>query len=183
MRRVGRNPWEDFVPDRGPIAPGLRRHTDRPFPAYRHVPGVTPHPRRHAGGHSHGLPEPAVAPLPPDAWPRDEAYLFAVDLYNHGYWWECHEVLESLWRAAGRRSPGEQAFFQGLLQVAAANLKRETGRGRAAASLACRGLARLERFESTHRGLDVAAFAGEVRAWIAGERHGPPPIRLLPPRG
>jgi len=201
------------VADPGPIEPGLPRLTGRPFPSYRHVPGVTPHPRRHAGGHSRGLPEPREAPLPPEEWPRDEGYLFAVDLYNHGYWWECHEILEALWRAAGQQdseggpAPGdpprsggrpqgragrlrqcagrqdhaEESFFQGLLQVSAANLKRVAGRREGAASLARKGLARLERFEGIYRGLDVAAFTGEVRAWIAGERDAPPPILLSLP--
>jgi len=190
-----------------PIAPGLTRYTRRPFPAYRHIPGETPHPRRHPAGHSHGLAEPEAAPRSSEDWARDEAYLFAVDLYNYGFWWECHEVFESLWRAAGprtraggparragrqdsergparragRQDPAEGAFFQGLLQVAAANLKRATGHREAAASLACRGLARLEPFGEIHRGLNVREFARRTRAWIAGARHAPAPIRLAGP--
>ena len=185
---------ESFVSDSKPIEPGLTRHALRPFPAYRHVPGRTPHPRRHPEGHSHGLPEPDGTFLSAKDWPRDEGYLFAVDLYNHGYWWECHEVFEALWRAAGPRSraggparragrkdPDEASFFQGLLQVAAANLKRAMGRREGAASLGRKGLARLERFEGVHRGLDVTAFARETRAWLAGERERPPSIRLSHP--
>jgi hypothetical protein len=171
---------EGFVSDSEPIEPGLTRHTRRPFPAYRHVPGRTPHPRRHPEGHSHGLPEPDGTFLAANDWPRDEAYLFAVDLYNYGFWWECHEVFESLWRAAGTRTR-EGAFFQGLLQVAAANLKRAMGRQEGAASLGRKGLARLERFEGVHRGLDVTAFARETRAWLAGARERPPSIRLSSP--
>jgi hypothetical protein len=41
------------MPGIGPIDDGPPRYTDRPFPAYRHVPGETPHPRRDARGHSH----------------------------------------------------------------------------------------------------------------------------------
>ena len=52
-------------------------------------------------------------------------YLYAIDLYNYAYWWECHEVLEGLWRAGQTTKQGN--FFRALIQLAAANLKRSLG--------------------------------------------------------
>jgi predicted metal-dependent hydrolase len=96
------------------------------------------------------IPEPEVMFMPPQDWRRDEGYLHAVDLYNHGYWWECHEIFEALWRAAGRQDPADGAFFQGLLQVAAA-------------CLACRG-----QREVPHRWFERPAAWSDSRASTGG---------------
>jgi predicted metal-dependent hydrolase len=85
-----------------------------------------------------------------------------VDLFNMGYWWECHEVLEALWNAAGRKTP-QASFVQGLLQVAAAELNRRRGK-RAVSGQAERGLRRMEAVSrAAYMGLDVRSFARDVR--------------------
>ena len=43
-----------------PADPTWPRYSARPFPAYRYVPGLTPHPRRDASGHSFGAPQPGA---------------------------------------------------------------------------------------------------------------------------
>src|SRR2546422_4985790 len=35
----------------------------------------------------------------PEEWWDSEWYLYGIDLYNYGHWWECHEVFEGLWHA------------------------------------------------------------------------------------
>lgn len=47
-----------------------------------------------------------------------------VTLYNAGRFWEAHEALEAVWRAA--RAP-ERDLWQGLILAAAAMLHRERG--------------------------------------------------------
>jgi hypothetical protein len=49
------------------------------------VPGVAPHPRRHAGWHSFGQPEPTLSVPAPDQWQTDDAYRYGVDLYNFAF--------------------------------------------------------------------------------------------------
>ena len=98
------------------MAPG------RPFPPYMHEPGTTPHPYRHEDGHSHGQPEPTVAPLDPAAPFDSEAYLYGFDLFNHGYFWESHVWWEALWHAHGRT--GDIAdLLRALIRFAAAGVK------------------------------------------------------------
>ena len=99
-----------------------------------YLPDVWPHPRRDPKGHSHGDSEPTPFLFSADTWQSSEWYLYAIDLYNFAYWWECHEIFEALWNAAGHDSM-EGVFFRGLLQIAAGNLKRTQGLGRAASDL------------------------------------------------
>ncbi|MCE2402796.1 DUF309 domain-containing protein [Candidatus Poribacteria bacterium] len=92
-----------------------------PFPPYRHIPGVTPHPIRDPLGHSYGMEEELDdTPLPPEMWKQNEAYLYGVDLYNFAYWWEAHEAWEGLWHQA---EDTYRLFLQGLIQVSASLIK------------------------------------------------------------
>lgn len=105
-----------------------------PLPPYAYVPGKRyPHPVTHPQGHSFG-----VASREQDV---DATFRYAVDLFNHGYYWEAHEAWESLWIAAGRR--GAQAdFLKGLIKLAAACVKGREGRAEGVARHArrCREL-------------------------------------------
>lgn len=156
-----------------------RRYSALPLPAYRYVPGRTPHPTRDRRGHSFGREE-AVELLEPEHWRRCESYLFGIDLLNRGYWWEAHESLEGLWRGAGRESePGR--LLQGLILVAAALLKHSMGAEEAARHLAARGCEKLRRAPDGLLGVDGAAFAGQVEAHLAGERREAPVVELRGP--
>ena len=74
------------------------------LPSYTYVPGSsTPHPIRHPQGHSYGRKNRTVKPLSAENWQENRSFLLAIDLFNHGYYWEAHEGWESLWHAAGRR--------------------------------------------------------------------------------
>jgi len=117
----------------------------------------------------------------PADWASCAIYLRGVDLYNQAYWWESHEAFEALWRAAGEGPTAD--FFQGLIQVAAGELKRVMGNEGAARALAGRGLARLGQAPSPFLGLDVRRFVEEVEARIAGAREEPAWIVLALPVG
>ena len=92
------------------------------FPAYAFVPGRFPHPISDPRGHSYGQARLAVQPMDPRHWQRSHAYLRAIDLFNHGYYWEAHEYWEALWHACGRQ--GVQAdFLKALIRLAAAGVK------------------------------------------------------------
>ncbi len=145
------------------------RYCTKAFPAYPFLPGRTPHPRRHPLGHSFGEPEPRTLPFEPEQWASSEAYLYGVDLYNCGYWWESHEIFEGLWHACGRTSPAGN-FFQALIQFAAANLKRALDNEVAARNLTRHALARLQNSPAHYMGLDTAAFAGHMMLWLNNSR-------------
>lgn len=105
-----------------------------PFPPYRYVPGVNPHPLRSPVGH---LRDRESRPHPSDT---DEAMRYGIDLYHAAYYWEAHEVWEDLWR---QMRGVERDVLQSLIQLAAGDLKRELGAARSARQLYTSALARL----------------------------------------
>jgi predicted metal-dependent hydrolase len=160
-----------------PRNPFWPRYTSRPFPPYRFVPGRTPHPHRDRRGHSYGLPESTPALCPPDRWYQAHDYLYGIDLYNFAYWWECHEIFEALWKTAGRGS-AEGNFFQALIQLAAAHLKRFTGNRDAAGVLVRNCVARLERTPEHYMGVDVTGLIAALHPHLT-DGGMPEPLILL----
>jgi hypothetical protein len=100
---------------------------DEPFPPYSYVTGRFPHPTRDPAGHSFGA-VPVPCPTPdPNRWRDCRPYLYGLDLFNHGYYWEAHEVWEQVWHACGRAGPAGN-FIKGLIKLAAAGVKAREGR-------------------------------------------------------
>lgn len=59
-------------------------------------------------------------------WRQCDEYLWGIDLFNSGYYWEAHESWEQVWHACGRQ--GEMAdFLKGLIKLAAAGVKAREG--------------------------------------------------------
>jgi len=134
----------------------VRYVPEKPFPAYTHTPGVTPHPVKSPEGHSYGKREPAVPPLDRVNWSQSAAYLYAVDLFNHGYYWEAHESWEGLWHATGRQGTVAD-FLKGLIKLAAAGVKRRQGI-QAGVETHCRRAAAL--FRDVRQAVHADRFAG-----------------------
>ena len=155
-----------------PRQPPPRQCPERSFPEYRHTPGLTPHPRSDPRGHSHGEPEPEADLGPPEEWRECRCYLWAIDLYNNGFWWECHEALESLWIEAGKRGP-QALFFQAIIQAAAANIKWHLDNPSAARFLTEEASKKFDvvleqASPAPYMGLDVADFVARLRAFHVG---------------
>jgi len=102
------------------------RYGTRDFPPYSYVPGHAAHPVSDPTGHMFGIEEAAPPPLDPNDWRKSEHYLFGVDLFNHGYYWEAHEAWEALWHVAGRTGI-VALWLKCLIKVAAAGVKAREG--------------------------------------------------------
>jgi hypothetical protein len=107
--------------------PNPPRYTSRELPRYSYVPGQFPHPISDAAGHSFGHASEVVTPLDESNWQSNAAWLWAIDLFNQGFYWEAHEAWEVLWHAAGRRGPTAD-FLKGLIKLAAAGVKVREGK-------------------------------------------------------
>ncbi|MDX1970212.1 MAG: DUF309 domain-containing protein [Planctomycetaceae bacterium] len=99
---------------------------ERSLPPYTYVPGQTPHPVSDPSGHMFGRRQMHVDfPRESDVWARE--FLFGIDLFHHGFYWEAHETWEGLWHAAGRARSWAD-LLKGLIKLAAAGVKAREGR-------------------------------------------------------
>ncbi len=154
------------------------RYTDRLFPPYCFVPGKSPHPTRDPDGHSwNKQPEP-ITSFDAGQWQSCAEYLYGIDLFNHGYWWEAHEALEAVWVAAGRQTE-TGLFIQGLIQVAVAHLKRFQGFNDVAQRMAIDGLDKMKHIKGVYMGVDVDVFRSAVKTYCESDRQPPVIIELI----
>jgi predicted metal-dependent hydrolase len=84
-----------------------------------------------------------------------------LELIRQGRYFEAHEELELVWRAA---DAAERDFYQGLVHVAVAWYQAERGRPIATASQLDKAAQRLGPFAPEHRGVDVASVLAQVSA-------------------
>jgi len=162
----------------------VRYAPGRDFPPYAYLPGRDPHPTRDPEGHSYGADEAPPPYLPPEAWARNEEYLFGVDLYNAGYLWEAHEAWEGLWHVS-KPDELQAGHLQGLIQCAAACLKIEMGQPRGLERLSQLGTAKIEHTALAagpiYMGLDSLEFVLAMREFAAsspGTHEGRPRMEL-----
>lgn len=152
------------------------RYSLTSFPPYRYVPGRAPHPTRSPEGHSYGNELVSVV-VDEQSWRSCEPYLFAVDLFNHGYYWEAHEALEAIWRGVG---PDTRigTFAQAVIQAAAALLKHSMGERSSAERLAAAAIDKLRGGAAVVLGVDTDALATQLETYLDGRRDVPPRIAL-----
>jgi uncharacterized protein len=82
-----------------------------------------------------------------------------LGLIRDGRFFEAHEELELVWRAA--EAP-ERDFYQGLVHVAVAWYQAGRGRPVAATSQLDKAARRLAAFAPAHRGVDVTGVLAQV---------------------
>jgi len=83
----------------------------------------------------------------------DPRLLEAVDQFNQGDWYACHDGFEALWHET---LEPERTELQGILQIAVAHLHRERGNLRGATVLLGEGLGRLSPCGDGVLGFDLA---------------------------
>ncbi|WP_292676278.1 DUF309 domain-containing protein [Mesorhizobium sp.] len=124
----------------------LRRRwlPEKSFPSYAYLPGRQPHPVRDPAGHSYNS---EAMPLAAEASLDSDIFLWGLDLFNHGYYWEAHEAWEGLWQVADRGVP-LRTLFKGLILLSAAGVKIREGKQAAAMRHAGRAAALLRRLNT-----------------------------------
>lgn len=102
-----------------------------PLPDYAHIPGVNSRPDL-----TFLESISAYAPLVTveRQWKTNLPWLYGIQLFNSGYYWEAHEVWETVWMNAPPNSR-EKQFVQGVIHFANGLLKVKMKRGNAARRL------------------------------------------------
>lgn len=95
---------------------------------------------------------------------RDPRFDEGIRLFNRHEWFECHEVLESLWR--DDPSPG-RSFYQGLIMAAVALEHWRRGNPRGARSQWRQGRDLLVAVPHRHARMDVHGFVAAMDAVMA----------------
>lgn len=93
----------------------------------------------------------------------DVAYQRGLELFNRGEFFDAHEVLEDVWRAAPVE---EKKFLQGLIQVAVGLHHYSRGNLVGARSLLARAHRNLKTYPARHDGVDLAGLRMHVEQWI-----------------
>ena len=82
-----------------------------------------------------------------------------IRLFNQGYFFEAHEVLEEVWR----QEHGEpRLFLQGLIQVCAAYHHFQNGNLAGAITLLQRGADKMRRYPPQYLGIDAAGLIAQI---------------------
>jgi predicted metal-dependent hydrolase len=104
----------------------------------------------------------------------------AVELFNSGAWYECHDSLEEIWHETqGPMRP----VLQGILQIAVAHLHLERGNRRGATVLLGEGVGRLlHSGGSEPLGLRIEPLLGPARARLTALQEGREVSGLPTPR-
>jgi uncharacterized protein len=104
-----------------------------------------------------------------------------IELFNRGEFFEAHEVLEDVWRAAPVQ---QKKFLQGLVQLAVAFHHHSTGNLVGMRSVMQRGMNNLSGQEEGFCGIDLMPLLQAVAEWCKatdqGETLPAPKIQLCP---
>ncbi len=98
-------------------------------------------------------------------------------LFNAGLFFECHELLEEVWKAT---AGSDKAFFHGIVQVAAAFYHYEKRNRHGAITLLTKGLTKLAGYPDRYQGVDLGAFRRSLEPWVQSLSAGAAPSAALP---
>lgn len=144
---------------------------DEGFPPYSYVPGGPwPHPLSSPQGHWANRPPLRAEAIGTGDWRRSAPYLWGIALFNAGYYWEAHEVWESVWHAEGRRGPTAD-LLRALIKLAAAGVKVRERQPGGVVTHASRAAALFQSVRAQvgprWLGLDLEEWAHRASQWAA----------------
>jgi predicted metal-dependent hydrolase len=96
--------------------------------------------------------------------PADPEFHRAIELFNSGEFYACHDVLEELW---SETLGPERQFLQGLIHAAVSLFHFEGGNLGGARKMAESTLKYLAPYPGGYMGIDLARFSEEYRACVA----------------
>jgi uncharacterized protein len=147
------------------------------LPPYCFKKHTSPHPTQHPDGHFRERETYNCPRLAENNWRDCEGYLFALDLFSQGYFWECHEVLEDLWHSVDNDSPVHH-YLQAFIQCTVTHWQASSGRISAARNILRRIPRHVDRAEGLALGLSISDLHTATLSFV--ENPGPRPLPFHP---
>lgn len=101
---------------------------------------------------------------PPPFLPKHRLVAEAREYFNAERYWECHEVLESVWRNV---TGDERLFVQGVILVCAALVHHQKDQDVVALNVLRRAAKQLDWERNNYHGIDVRALQQNVAEMLA----------------
>ncbi len=101
---------------------------------------------------------------PPRFQPKEKIIEEAVGYFNAERYWECHEALEGVWRAAKGK---EKLLVQGIILVCAAMVHEQRGENDIALGIFRRALPQISWKEQSYCGIDIRQLRKRMEVSIA----------------
>ncbi|MEO9307434.1 conserved hypothetical protein [Nitrosotalea sinensis] len=98
---------------------------------------------------------------------KEKALENAKKYFNDERYWECHEVLESVWK---KTHEGEKDLVQGIILVAAALVHYQKYENDICISILNRSMEKFTRASGLYHGIDVDKFRKSVMNMISSKR-------------
>jgi uncharacterized protein len=98
---------------------------------------------------------------------EEELFAEARELFNSERYWECHEVLEGIWR---QKHVGEKRFLQGVILVCAAYVHHQKGEQSVALGVLKRASKQLDFPAPEYGGFNVEVLKRNVEEVLRTER-------------
>src|SRR5579885_594817 len=98
---------------------------------------------------------------------KEDALKKAKQYFNDERYWECHEVLESVWK---KTHEGEKDLVQGIILVAAALVHYQKYENDICISILNRSMEKFTRASGLYHGIDVDKFRKSVMNMISSKR-------------
>jgi|SRR5207245_6416014 len=98
---------------------------------------------------------------------KEEAMRIAKDYFNNERFWECHEVLEGVWK---KTYEGEKDLVQGIILVAAALVHYQKNESDICLSILKRAMEKLSGANGKYYDIDVDLFRKKVSDMITSKK-------------
>ena len=97
----------------------------------------------------------------------DPRFKKGLELFNHGEYFECHEVIEDLWLET---APNDiyRDLYKGVIQAAAAIYQWDRGILTGAHGLYATAMGYLDRYRPVSLGLDVEKMTAQMKVCFKG---------------
>lgn len=107
---------------------------------------------------------------PTDFW-------LGIKQFNKGDYYDCHDTIEAIWMDSHTINKG---FYQGILQIAVALYHLNNLNWQGAAILLGEGINRLDAYEDSYGGINVAGLVQQAIDWLTAlQETGPDEVQQL----